>query len=978
MKIRTSIAFFLCFSLVISVSGQTPAFIAPDTVCVNGQVTITNASIGGTTYFWSFCDADLTQVPQATNLGNISGILSEPVFMDIVSEGGNYYGLLVDHYPGDLIRLDFGNSLLNAPVATSLGNFGGIINAGYGSEGIQVVNNNGTWYALIVGGDPASLSVPKIVQVNFGATITNPAPVATDWGNLGGLLQPIGFYVFNDNNNWYGFTVNATNNTITRFNFGTSFDVPPTAVNLGNPGGYFDYPTSVSPLKDPATGNWSVFITNGNSYSPSALERLDFGNSLLNNTPTAVNLGNPGNVLQEVRDIKIIQQCDQIIGFIADGTGNDLIRLDFNNNLLSVPTAVSLGNIGNFDFAHSLSKLFRVGADLYTFVPNVNNNTITRVRFAGCTSSTIPNSTLQNPPAVSYSQPGTYHINLIMDDGLSTQSSFCKVVTVLNPPTPVPPLDSILCADSLLLISRFVNTPNTWSDGSTHDTLVAKASGTYWVNTNFYGCTGRDSFSLNLKTLPPFTLGNDSSFCQGDSLKLQYSPGPGSTYTWQDGSATPAYTVRASGQYKLTVTNALGCVGADSINVSVRPQATIDKRQDTSFCAGGSVPLTTTVQNADSVRWSPGTGLSNPAIASPLATPAGSISYILTAYRQNCSLQDTVNLTLLSNPVTTVSADTQVCTGGSVQLFVSGADHYVWSPSSGLTDTAVANPVASPDSSVYYHVLATGTNTCTGLDSVLVSVRQADSFRLVASPASICKGEASSLTIESKEGYSQDSYEWLFDIGGQSPAGSVVIISPAGSASYSAIGIDKLCNVRDTVSASVEVLASPEGSATKSNDIGCVQGEAQLTATGGIAYRWYPGQTLSDSTIADPVARTDSSTLYFVTVKGENGCTTIDTIRVLVTKGAGSIGFPVASAFTPNGDGHNDCFGIKYWGYIASFEMSVFNRWGQRVFYAQNPDACWDGTYNGKPQPAGTYVYMIKANTLCGIGAKEGTVMLIR
>ena len=79
------------------------------------------------------------------------------------------------------------------------------------------------------------------------------------------------------------------------------------------------------------------------------------------------------------------------------------------------------------------------------------------------------------------------------------------------------------------------------------------------------------------------------------------------------------------------------------------------------------------------------------------------------------------------------------------------------------------------------------------------------------------------MTIGSKEGYPQDSYEWLFDIGSQNPADSVVKIYPTGSASYSAIGIDSICHVRDTVSISVEVLENPEGSATKSNDIDCVQ-----------------------------------------------------------------------------------------------------------------------------------------------------------
>ncbi len=55
-----------------------------------------------------------------------------------------------------------------------------------------------------------------------------------------------------------------------------------------------------------------------------------------------------------------------------------------------------------------------------------------------------------------------------------------------------------------------------------------------------------------------------------------------------------------------------------------------------------------------------------------------------------------------------------------------------------------------------------------------------------------------------------------------------------------------------------------------------------------------------------------------------------------------------------------------------------FNRWGQRVFYGRNRDGCWDGNYRGRPQPAGEYVYIIKANTLCGYVTRKGTVMLIR
>src|ERR1700761_3551594 len=109
-RITTACCLFTGF--ILPGKGQTPNFTITSPVCVNAPITITNTSTGGSTYYWSFCDADLTQTPAAVNMGNISNALSQPVFMDIVSQNGNYYGLLVNHYPGALIRLDFGNSLL--------------------------------------------------------------------------------------------------------------------------------------------------------------------------------------------------------------------------------------------------------------------------------------------------------------------------------------------------------------------------------------------------------------------------------------------------------------------------------------------------------------------------------------------------------------------------------------------------------------------------------------------------------------------------------------------------------------------------------------------------------------------------------------------------------------------------------------------------------------------------------------------------
>lgn len=402
----------------------TAGFTATATACVNDPITITNTSQNATSYYWSFCAADPTVVPTAVNLGNPGNSLSAPVFSDIVSENGNYYVFVTSNWPGKLTRLDFGNSLLNTPTAVNLGNLGGVlVNT---LEGIQVVRNEGKWYAIIVGGSQVGAGIPaRVIKVEFGANITNTTPIATNWGNIGNMAYPTDIHLFKEGDIWYGLTINSENNTITRFNFTSSFTNTPTAVNLGG-FGMLNFPTGIYAVNN--SGNWYVFITNDNDNPD--LIRLNFGNSLLN-TPTATNLGNPGGVLRKTRDIYILKECDRINAFAVNGAGvSQLIKLDFGNDILSVPTGTNLGNIGDMNFPHSISKMFRVGNDLYTFVTNVDNNTVTRIRFAGCTSSSIPNSSVQNPAPVTYSTPGTYNITLTIDDGLPTQATVCQQVVV--------------------------------------------------------------------------------------------------------------------------------------------------------------------------------------------------------------------------------------------------------------------------------------------------------------------------------------------------------------------------------------------------------------------------------------------------------------------------------------------------------------------------------------------------------------------
>jgi gliding motility-associated-like protein len=164
---------------------------------------------------------------------------------------------------------------------------------------------------------------------------------------------------------------------------------------------------------------------------------------------------------------------------------------------------------------------------------------------------------------------------------------------------------------------------------------------------------------------------------------------------------------------------------------------------------------------------------------------------------------------------------------------------------------------------------------------------------------------------------------------------------------------------------------------SKSNDIDCTTAQAKLMASGGVKYSWAPAINISNPNVPNPIVYPTVNTFYKATVTASNGCIEKDSILV-ATNLVSDAHFYIPSAFTPNGDGKNDCFGVKYWANAAEFELSVYNRFGVKIFYSKNLQDCWDGSYNKENQPSGTYVYTIKIKSICGSDYKKGTVVLIR
>jgi gliding motility-associated-like protein len=118
-------------------------------------------------------------------------------------------------------------------------------------------------------------------------------------------------------------------------------------------------------------------------------------------------------------------------------------------------------------------------------------------------------------------------------------------------------------------------------------------------------------------------------------------------------------------------------------------------------------------------------------------------------------------------------------------------------------------------------------------------------------------------------------------------------------------------------------------------------------------------------------------TVYIVKGTDANGCINYDSVTVNIT-GLNKGGYFMPTGFTPNNDGLNDCYGVRYWGVIEELDFGIYNRWGERIFHTTTPGACWDGTYKGEKQNPDVYVYLITAKTTCGKVFRKGTFVLIR
>jgi gliding motility-associated-like protein len=260
------------------------------------------------------------------------------------------------------------------------------------------------------------------------------------------------------------------------------------------------------------------------------------------------------------------------------------------------------------------------------------------------------------------------------------------------------------------------------------------------------------------------------------------------------------------------------------------------------------------------------------------------------------------------------------------------------------------------------------------------SVHIVGPFIMPVSPdTTICIGGTANLWADSANLYNWSPASTLNKTSGDS-----VVARPVTTTRYTVIGVDKYRCFLDTGYIKVNVDSLPAVSIPAPAPVlaGTDVPLEPVVSSDVVSYTWTPPLYLSCTDCANPISNPEAPMTYTVTVTTATGCVSSASvnIRLLCLQS----GVTMANAFTPNFDGNNDYFyptgsGVKI---VKSFQ--VYSRWGQLMysrtdFPPNDKTYGWNGTLNGNPQPADTYVFV--AEMICFTGENfvlKGTVELLR
>ncbi|MCS7085296.1 MAG: hypothetical protein NZ534_04365, partial [Bacteroidia bacterium] len=541
------------------------------------------------------------------------------------------------------------------------------------------------------------------------------------------------------------------------------------------------------------------------------------------------------------------------------------IANDGCQNTASVTVTVHpLPNVSAFAVDNTLclgenTPTFTAGAVIYNWAPT-----------DGVSNPSAPTPILSPTVSTTYTVTGT-------DANGCSQTTTLSIEVLNLPEATATAEDGEICAGSSTRLNAGGGVSYLWapsaglSDATIPDPVASpNVTRTYTVTvTDAGGC--RNTASVTVVVVAPPVLSasaDDNVLCIGERTNLTVAGGPSdANYVWQPAesiegpnvgtsvSANPASTTT----YTVSAVFGDDCVAQATVAVVVNPLPNVQIAAPTDVvCLGQSVNLFAT--GAVAYVWNPATGLNNPNIPNPFATPAQTTAYTVTGTDANGCVNTRV-ITLTVNPLPQINATTDppaICTGQqTAQLQATGATSYLWSPAAGLSNPTVANPVANPGTTTTYTVTGTDDNGCTASRTLTVVVHPLPNLVAVAIDPEICLGNT---TILSSAGATNFVWEPASAILGPNNL-SDVTANPTVTTVFTVTGSDDNgCVQSRTVT--VAVNPQPTVSAFAADDEICVGQSVRLSATGAINYTWEPAALLDNPNVFNPVAAPPVTTTF--------------------------------------------------------------------------------------------------------------------
>ena len=562
----------------------------------------------------------------------------------------------------------------------------------------------------------------------------------------------------------------------------------------------------------------------------------------------------------------------------------------------------------------------------------------------------------------------------------------------------ISPKGSLTICSGYPLSLKASNSPGTqyeWKNGSTvlpvtTAELAITTSGTFSVKaTSENGICQQTSpttsitvsaASATLSGTPAPT--STSPVCSGSELQLSINDVGGTEYRWTGPAgylvSSPSLTATVSnfsnekaGIYSVDIIKggslAFGGCIAKTVTVTAEnidiPAFIITNSGGDVLCEGTSkiLGLSPVLTSGFGYQWFNAAGEIPGEKSSTLnVTATGDYYATITSLVANCAPQTTSisKITVLTLPVPAFSiSPATLCSGVNLTFNNQSTTDpkstptYAWLFGDGTT-SELPSPTHSYSSGATFSVVLTvdyqGVTGCSSKTTKPTTISTAIKPVFSPSSLSVCKDETKTLSLSG----SFTSITW--NTNATTPS---ISISQAGT--YSVTTIDQ-----NGCSSSSQLIVGtkPAPTITVTSDKLSVSlgNEVQLTASGADNYSWLPAETLDNPNIANPKAKPTANTTYTVTGVVTDGCAGKNSIDISIDTEPPPLN--VTNVFTPNGDGKNDVWIIPGIEFYQDCTLTLFDKNGSKVFEQKGYKNDWDGNYNGKAAPEGTYYYLLSCS----------------